>query len=146
MARYKVYEVEERMTPNGKALKKLVLQGEGKQYPDKNVTMWANHPLFEETISGSTIDVEIDVQDSKTPNPHGGFYKNKTVRNTEAPQKAPAPIETPSRDFATSNSELKNLINFKVMAKLDRIENLLEKALNLDMQQIDDAFDQAVPE
>lgn len=54
MSRYKVYESEDRMTPNGKALKKLVLQGEGKQYPDKSVTMWADHPLFEETVVGAS--------------------------------------------------------------------------------------------
>lgn len=76
---YKVYELEDKTTASGKALKKLVLQGEGKQYPDKNVTMWSDHPLFGTVAVGQSIDVELDVKDSTTPNPNGGFYKNKTV-------------------------------------------------------------------
>jgi hypothetical protein len=76
---YKVYELEDKTTASGKALKKLVLQGEGKQYPDKNVTMWSDHPLFDSVAVGQSIDVEIDVKESTTPNPLGGFFKNKTV-------------------------------------------------------------------
>lgn len=87
---YKIYECESKTTASGKELKKLVLQGEGKQYPDKNVTMWSDHPLFATVAVGQTIDVELDIQDSTTPNPLGGFYKNKTVKKSGG-SAAPAP-------------------------------------------------------
>ncbi len=115
--KYKVYEVEDKMTQSGKALKKLVLQGEGKQYPDKNVTLWNNHPLFEEIAPGQTIDVEIDVQDSTTPNPHGGFYKNKTVKQS-------GDIKKEDHGPAAQNpatQEIKNILKLKVLPELKQL-------------------------
>lgn len=117
---YKVYECEEIMTSTGKALKKLVLQGEGKQYPDKNVTMWADHPLYEDTVAGQTIDVELDVKDSTTPNPKGGFYKNKTVKKDNTP----TPLKRADQGPAASNAatqELKNILTLQIMPLLQGI-------------------------
>jgi len=85
MTKYKVYECELKVTQTGKELKKLILQGEGKQYPDKNVTMWSDHPLFQTIAVGQEHELDLDIKDSKVPNPHGGFYKNKTVKNVVAP-------------------------------------------------------------
>ena len=62
MTQYKVYELEDKTTATGKTLKKLVLQGEGKQYPDKNVTMWSDHPLFDSVAVEQSIDVELYVK------------------------------------------------------------------------------------
>ncbi len=118
--KYKVYECEEKLTATGKALKKLVLQGEGKQYPDKNVTMWADHPLFEDTVVGITIDVELDVKDSTAPNPHGGFYKNKTVINTQGRQRDAEP-QAAQENNSPNNAEIKNLLTFKVIPQLEAI-------------------------
>jgi len=111
MAQYRVYEIEDKTTSTGKALKKLVLQGIGKQYPDKNVTMWADHPLFEEIAAGQTIDVELEIKDG-APNPKGGFYKNKTVLKPGQAMRAP-------QDALESRSM--NAINLKVLPILEAI-------------------------
>ncbi len=117
---YKVYEVDEKMTRTGKAMKKLVLQGEGKQYLDKNVTMWADHPLFEDTVPGETIDVDLDIRDSATPNPKGGFYKDKTVLKPgfapKAAEKAPQHTQPDSQD-----SRIMNALTLKVIPLLENI-------------------------
>lgn len=84
MARFKIYEVEEKVTQTGKKLKKLVVQGEGKQYPDKFVTMWENDPLYTKVVPGAEVEAELEIKDSTTPNPHGGFYKNKTLKSVQA--------------------------------------------------------------
>lgn len=118
--KYKVYECEDKTTTTGKALKKLVLQGEGKQYPDKNVTMWANHPLFEEIAAGQTIDVELDVKDSKEPNPHGGFYKNKTVIDASRPVSTTNPHPTTNSPLTPNGDRLANLIEFKILPLLEQ--------------------------
>jgi hypothetical protein len=116
MARYKVYEVEDRMTAGGKALKKLVLQGEGKQYPDKNVTMWADHPLFEDIAVGQSVELEIEVKDSTTPNPKGGFYKNKTVKKEAGMQQRDSSPAAKDPGMA----ELKNILQLQVIAAIDK--------------------------
>ncbi len=136
---YKVYECEESTTKTGKSLKKLVLQGDGKQYPDKNVTMWSDHPLFNVVAVGHTIDVELDIKDSTVPNPHGGFYKNKTViGRSETLAAVRAQTESPTITI----TQLYNLMNLKVMSKLDRIERLVERSMGLDPQAIDDAVNE----
>ena len=117
---YEVYTVEKKVTTTGKELKKLVLQGKGKSYPDKNVTMWSDHPLFETVASGQRIDVELDVKDSKTPNPHGGFYKNKTViGKSDKPSNSSsnAPQASQTQESPRSN----NLLEFKVLPILEEI-------------------------
>lgn len=127
---YKVYEVEAKVTPNGKHLKKLVLQGEGKQYPDKMVTMWSDHPLFGSVAVGQTIDVELDVKDSTKPNPRGGFYKNKTVLNSASKTPQNAPGAMPDGDVA----RVMNALNFKVLPVLEAIHGrlgLVLKALDV---------------
>ncbi len=136
---YKVYECEESTTKTGKSLKKLVLQGDGKQYPDKNVTMWSDHPLFNVVAVGQTIDVELDVKDSTVPNPHGGFYKNKTVIGRSVTL---ATVRAQTESPTITITQTYNLINLKVMAKLDRIERLVERSMGLDPQAIDDAVNE----
>ena len=143
---YEVYKVEEKTTSTGKKLKKLVLQGEGKQYPDKNVTMWSNHPIYSTVEEGQTIDIELDVKDGD-PNPLGGFYKNKTVIDGTRGNTSPAAVraQTDPTNAQPSLAEIKNLINLKVMAKLDRIEHLLEGEMGLDPKAIDDSFENSGP-
>ena len=119
--KFKVYEVDARMTGTGKELKKLVLQGEGKQYPDKNVTMWSDHPLFESITPGQEIEAELKVEDSQTPNPKGGFYKNKTL--LKPGQSAPAPLPQGTGDTA----RLENAINLKLIPAITRIEAALDR-------------------
>lgn len=120
MAKYKVYEIEERVTATGKELKKLVLQGEGKQYPDKGVTMWSDHPLFTTIAAGQTIEAEIQVTDSKTPNPHGGFYKNKVLLK-ESGVGSKAPSQT------AENARGSNVIDFKLLPVVTRLEAALDR-------------------
>jgi hypothetical protein len=79
MKKYKVYECEVSPTKTGKNPKKLVLQGEGDQYPLKGVTMWDDHELYPTIDVGQEHMLEVETKDSTTPNPHGGFYKNRTV-------------------------------------------------------------------
>jgi hypothetical protein len=82
MAKWKIYEVEVKTTATGKELKKCVIQGEGKQYPDKNVTVWKNEDgFYEKVVAGTELEADLVVKDSTTPNPHapGTFYKNKTL-------------------------------------------------------------------
>lgn len=78
--KYKVYEVEEKTTATGKELKKVVLQGEGSQYPDRNVTVWKDHPQYDEFIAGAEVQGSIWKQEQEgTKNPHNGKpYVNKT--------------------------------------------------------------------
>lgn len=146
--KYAVYAVEASTTKTGKSLKKLVLQGEGKQYPDKNVTMWSDHPLFNSIAPGQGIDVELDVKDSTVPNPHGGFYKNKTViGRSDSPAVERAKEDSP----AISVSQLFNLVNLKVLPTLDRIERMMDKLgeamdPNNPSTKIDRALDEAYPD
>lgn len=142
---YKVYEVEDKVTRTGKELKKLVLQGDGKQYPDKNVTMWGDHPLFGTICPGQSIDIELDIEDSTTPNPKGGFYKNKTVIGRK--EISTQPSQNTDR-FTVGAQELKNILMLKVLPTLDRIEALMGKALDTDRpdKAIDKAFEDAFPD
>lgn len=118
--KYKVYEVEDKMTNTGKALKKLTLQGDGKQYPDKNVTMWADHPLFEDIAAGQTVDIELDVQDGAS-NPKGGVYKNKTVKKeVDAPKSDRGPA---TKD--AGSAEIKNILQLKIIPMLESIQKEL---------------------
>lgn len=134
---YKVYEMEDKVTPNGKTLKKLVLQGTGKQYPDKNVTMWADHPLFEDLVIGQKIDVELDVKESTTPNPHGGFYKNKTVIG---PRGAAKPSQTPKMPATdTLESRSMNALTLKVLPLLEAIHGRLGLLMKAQGIKVDDA-------
>lgn len=84
MQTYKIFEVEEKTTQSGKQLKKLVLQREGAQYPIKNVTIWGDHPLYDQAVPGGELSCEINETDSGTPNPNapGKNYINRTVDNS----------------------------------------------------------------
>lgn len=149
MTQYDVYKVEDKTSAKGNAYKKLVLQEKDSQYPIKNVTMFASHPLFEEIGAGQTVELDIETKDSDTPNPHGGFYKNRTVLNPgqsrlDTPKQATAP--TQSKDI--SNAEVKNAITLGVMPALDKmykeilaISGRQERQMGLDPKAIDDAFD-----
>lgn len=140
MKKYKVYECEQKQTSTRKFLKKLVLQGEGDKYPLKNVTMWENHPLFAEIAVGQTVELEIEEKDG-APNPHGGFYKNRT---------AIAPAHTTKQETSTpqgTSSRADNLIEFKVLPALDKIYRELvaisgrqERQMGLDPRAIDEAM------
>ena len=86
MALLKVYEVAEKVTRTGKPLKKCVIQEEGKQYPHKNVTVWQDHPDYDKIKPGfETTRSWVEVKDSDVKNPHGGYYKNRTLRVAENP-------------------------------------------------------------
>lgn len=128
--KYKVYECEERATRNGGTLKKLVLQGEGKSYPDKNVTMWSDHPLYADIAVGQEIDVELEVKDSKTQNPKGGFYKDKTVLKPGVKPVAPPQ----SSDLGP---RVQNMLTFEVIPRLDKIlawQDRAEKYLGMEVE------------
>lgn len=154
MSKYECYKVEEKVSAKGNAYKKLVLQEEGSQYPVKGVTMFASHPLFEEIGAGQTVELDIETKDSETPNPHGGFYKNRTVLN---PNQAPNPKSNPAPKSEThdiSNAEVKNAITLGVMPLLQEIHKEIaaisgrqERQLGLSPKAIDDAFngDDGVP-
>ncbi len=89
--KHSIYKVETKTFEKDgveKEMKSLVIQREGAQYPTKNVAMWDNHPLFATIEAGQEHELEIEEKDSKTPNPHGGFYKNRQVLN-EAPKQEP---------------------------------------------------------
>lgn len=127
---YQCFFVEERVTPNGKKLKKLTLQAKGKQYPIKGVTMWGNHPLFGSISPGQTVDLEIEETDSGNPNPNapGKNYINRTVKG---PNPSPNALQSPQTNDSPRNT---NLIEFKVLPLLDRIlarQGLIMKALDL---------------
>lgn len=134
---YKVFDVEEKVTQTGKSLKKLTLQGEGKQYPDKNVTMWSDHPLFANIAAGQKIDVELDIKDSTVPNPHGGFYKNKTVIGPKGGSKASA--NAPQSPQSDGSARVVNMIEFKVIPQLEAIYGRLGLALKAMGIKIDEA-------
>lgn len=132
--KFQVYVVEQSYTKSGKSLKRMVLQGEGKQYPDKGVTMWEDHPLFNEVAPGQTIDVELDVKDSDKPNPNapGTFYKNKTVINpNRAAGVRNAPVAAAIPQASTSDSRIMNALTLKVIPLLENIRKdqmaILEK-------------------
>lgn len=114
MAKMKIYECEEREMKNGGVMKKLVVQVEGKQYTDKGVTVWSDHPLFATLAAGMEIEGEIEVKDSQTPNPKGGFYKNRTLLK---PGQVPA---APHQPF-TNTDRIFNVIQLDVIPKLQRI-------------------------
>ena len=82
--KYKVYDSLVRTFEKdgeSKEMKSLVLQGEGAQYPTKNVALWSDHPDYEKAKTGETFEWELKETESKTQNPHGGFYKNRSVMN-----------------------------------------------------------------
>lgn len=131
----KVYEVTDATTRSGKNLKRLVLQQEGSQYPDKNVTMWEDHPLFNSIAPGQEHVLSIKVEDSTTPNPHGGFYKNKTVLKTGEKSSA----EVAQMRVNTNQMQVLQAIN----RKLDLIMDKLEVTDN--RQEIEDIRNEEVP-
>jgi hypothetical protein len=136
MTTYNVYKVEDKMSVKGNAYKKLVLQEPKSQYPLKNVTMFASHPLFEDIAPGQTVELEIETKDSDTPNPHGGFYKNRTVLN---PGVSPKKADNGPAASNGATAELKNILQLKVIPMLEAIhkENIiiserLDKALGVE--------------
>jgi len=77
---YKIYECEEKVTPNGKKLKKLVLKADGQENTEPRVTLWSNHPQYEEAQAGGTINGLLEKKDSGTPIPgRSGNYINRTL-------------------------------------------------------------------
>lgn len=128
MSKFKVFDVDHKTTASGIELKKLILQGEGKQYPDKNVTMWSDHPLFSTIAAGQDIEAELEVKDSQTPNPKGSFYKNKTLlKPGQTPSQAAPPASTTDWGSRTHNTlELKVIPMLQmIMARLDRMEQFV---------------------
>lgn len=119
MAKLKIYECEEREMRNGGVMKKAVIQVEGRQYPDKNVTIWSDHPLYHDIAAGAEIEGEIEVKDSGRPNPKGGTYKDKTLLK---PGQAPRTPKEDGNRFTVGNAEIKNYLEL-------RIEPLLQKIL-----------------
>lgn len=93
MNTYKVYEAEERTTPTGKKLKRLVLMRDGAQHPTKNVTVWGDNPLYAQCNPGGQINCDLLETDSGTPNPNapGKNYINRTVANPNQPLPTPLP-------------------------------------------------------
>lgn len=95
---------------------------------------WLSAFVANPLTPGQTISGEIvpKVVDDKT------YYNFNFARSGAV--SAPTAAPTQPDKFAVSNQEIKNLIGFKVMSKLDRIERLLERSLGLDPEAIDDSF------
>lgn len=135
----KIFECEERTTSSGKPYKSLTIQQEGKNYVDKYVSCWSDFPDFENIKAGITIDAEIESKDSTKPNPHGGFFKNKTLRPVGSQQ----PKNTPTSD---QTARILNMLEFQIMPALKSIiawqerQDIDKKGLNPD--EIDKAFGQ----
>lgn len=121
MQKVECYKAEVTQTKTGKTLKKLVLQESGAQYPMKNVTLWANHPLYEDIEAGWSGELEIETKDSEVPNPHGGFYKNRTVIDPsyQGAQKVMAEPKPPTPAHEA------NALNFQVVPLLKEIKAMV---------------------
>lgn len=126
MKKYKVYEVETKAFGAGKEMKKLVLQGEGDQYPSKGVAMWSDHPLYATIAEGQEHELDIEVKDSTTPNPHGGFYKNRSVLK---PGQAP---QTPQNSSVTEMA-IKTHVSQEIAPVMHALKVIQEK-LGIDPQ------------
>lgn len=124
---YKVYEAEDKISAKGNAYKKLVLQEPDASYPVKGVTMFANHPLFEDIAPGQTVELEISEEDSGTPNPKapGKNFINRTVVNPGAQKSAPR-----QEGFQPTIAEVYNMLNLKIIPMLVAIQEATTKKKN----------------
>lgn len=86
-----------------------------------------------QSISGDIVPKEVD----------GKTYYNFNFPRPGAVSGPTVTAQNPDK-FAVSNQEIKNLIGFKVMSKLDRIERLLERSLGLDPEAMDNAINASV--
>lgn len=126
---YKCYEVEDKVSAKGNAYKKLVLQDPESQFPIKNVTMFASHPLFEDIAPGQTVELEITEEDSGTPNPKapGKNYINRTVANPGQGKSSQK-----QEGFQPTITEVYNMLNLRIIPILERIEKSLQKPREVD--------------
>lgn len=78
---YKIRECEELVTPNGKKYKKMVLKSDDQQNEEPRVTVWSDHPEYEASRVGGTINGTIQKKDSGTPIPSHPEknYVNRTL-------------------------------------------------------------------
>ena len=81
MTKFKVIDVEEQTTTGGKELKKLTLLPEGQQNTEPRVTMWSDHPDFNNVVAGGEVSGVLEKKDSGTPIPAhpGKNYVNRTL-------------------------------------------------------------------
>ena len=108
--KYKIYDLTVRefeKEGESKEMKSLVLQGEGSQYPTKNVALWSDHPDYEKAKVGETFEWELKETESKTQNPHGGFYKNRSVIN---PSETNETKEVPKSDLGERVKKLEEAV------------------------------------
>lgn len=84
--KYKVYEMEEAVTRNGKPFKKCVLKGEGQQNTEPRVMVWSDFPDFEKVREGAVVEGHIEKKDSGVPIPAhpNRNYVNRTLRTGDA--------------------------------------------------------------
>ena len=66
---YEVYKVEVKPFGEGKERKVMILQGEGQQNTEERVTMWSNHPDYQQVEVGQKYDWNMKKEDSGTPIP-----------------------------------------------------------------------------
>ena len=93
---YEVLKIEERSWEKDgetNTMKSLMLEKEGSQYPTKNVALWSSHPDYNDVELGKKYDWKLDEKESTTKNPHGGYYKNRSVVN---PNENKETTQTPS--------------------------------------------------
>lgn len=115
MSKLKFTTVEERATPTGKKLKKCSVEKEGMQFPFNGVTVWEDHPDYEQVAVGFETDSSyIHEVNSETPNPNkpGSFYKNRTLKVSNGP-----------------NAQTHPLVNAKLSELNNRLKILEEKIL-----------------
>ena len=84
MAKYYINRAE----PFSKGMK-LELSQEGKQYPIKNVTLWNDHPRYNEFVAGKELEFELYEKDSANINPNtNAHYKDRSVSKFDTPQQS----------------------------------------------------------
>ncbi len=110
MSKFKVVDFEAQTTTGGMELKKLTLLPEGQQNTEPRVTMWSDHPDFNNVVAGGEVSGVLEKKDSGTPIPgRGRNYVNRTLLPEGSQVSSPT----------TPNSTLE--------AKIDRILEILEK-------------------
>ena len=79
--KYKVREVELLAKKDGGEYKKLVLKADDSPNEEPRVTLWDNHPEYENAIVGAYISGFLEKKQSDTPIPAhpGKFYINRTL-------------------------------------------------------------------
>lgn len=130
MATLKIYEVEEKgiQTKKGpQTIKKCVIQEEGKNFPVKNVTVWASYPEYQGVQAGATFThsyIKVTPQTGSMNPKSGKPYNNYTL------------------EYGAEEGGQQKLGNDQIGIKLDRIESKIDRMESkIDLQLNDKGLD-----